>query len=195
MAEKKGNEDKPSDEAVLGMLTITGHRIEALDRSMMAIRQLYFVVLGILAAGFTNVIKGLNLEMIIILVDVLTLIVCVLAIILWRLDNHYHQYLYEAVRTSVSLERKLGLNRKNKLGLAQNFERWREESNSGSILPAWLYLLPAFLGYIAIIIIGIYYGTLYGFENGIYQISLTFAIISLLIITSWTHHINKSIPR
>lgn len=195
MAEKKGNEDRPSDEAVLGMLSVAGQRIEALDHSMMTIRQLYFVVLGILAAGFTNVVKDLNLEMTIILVDVLTLIVCGLAIILWQLDSHYHQYLYEAVRTSVNLERRLGLNRKNKLGLAQNLERWREESTSGSIIPANLYLLPAFLGYIAIIILALYYGSQYGAENGVYQISLTFAVVSLFIIGFWIREINRSIQK
>jgi hypothetical protein len=90
MTETTKGEEKPSSEAILNMLDIAGRRIESLDRSMMTIRQLFYVILGILAAGLTNVGRNMDLDALVILVGIGTFITSGLAYLLWRLDSHYH---------------------------------------------------------------------------------------------------------
>jgi hypothetical protein len=174
-------------------LDIASRRIEALDRSMMTIRQLYFVVLGILLAGLTSVVKNLDLAGLVVLVDILTVVVCSIGILLWQLDSHYHQYLREAVWTCQTIEKRLGYNLKNRLGLALNLERWRNDTQSGKIIPAKLYLLPV-LGSLAGMLS---LTTVWGVENGVddllFIMSYFIGIYLISTTIGWMKEIRKFI--
>jgi hypothetical protein len=167
----------------LRALDVAGRRVEALDRSMISIRQLYFVVLGILAAGFTSIARDLQLPELLYLMIPLAFIVYIIGFILWQLDSHYHQYLREAIYTCETIERRLGFNKKNRLGLAINLEEWRDNNQSGKIIPAEIYLGPVVLIMLGVFSITIAYGTAYGISGNYLQIlGAQFGLLSLVML-------------
>ncbi|QLH74990.1 MAG: hypothetical protein HPY73_05745 [Methanomassiliicoccales archaeon] len=193
--DKDDVENQQFHDAMLTMLDVAGRRIEALDRSMMVIRQLFFVVLGILGAGFATIAKELEFESITILLGAGSFIISGIAWVLWRLDNHYHQYLIESVRTSMILEKKLGFNKKNKLGLATNLESYRDHNVSGQLIPATIYLLPTIFGMCATLIMGLIHGIVYGPSNIIYQVSIFSTLIILFITIGFINEVKKEAIR
>jgi len=108
MASKTQTESSLTQEHYFKELDIAARRIEALDRSMMTTRQLYFIVLGILVAGLTNVAKDQPILMVLIIAEIGVILLVIISLVLWLMDSHYHAYLRQAVKTCVALEKKIG---------------------------------------------------------------------------------------
>jgi hypothetical protein len=172
-------------ELLMKELDIAGRRIEALDRSMTSIRQLYFVVLGILAAGISPIFRTAQLPDLLQFSVALTFVVLMAGFILWQLDSHYHQYLREAIFTSETIEKKLGFSRKNRLGLTVNLEAWRDDNQSGKIIPAEIYMGPTILMMVGIFSMTVAYGVIYG-NDEIYYWSAMGELMLLTLLAAWS---------
>jgi len=84
----------PERDALLKDLDIVRRTIESLDRSMISIRQIYFLALSIIVAGGSAVISALTIVEVGLVVQAMTIVVFVISWALWWMDMHSHPSSY-----------------------------------------------------------------------------------------------------
>jgi len=130
-------------ELYLKELDISRRTVESLDRSMMTVRQLYFVVVGLLIGSISFMLGKLDLQSLMLAIQGITICILGFSITFWLLDSHYHRYLRSSVHVCTELELALGYRPDSKLALNLSLENTRKKSEEGKVIPLLLYLLPS----------------------------------------------------
>lgn len=178
-------------DALLKDLDIVRRTIESLDRSMISIRQIYFLALSIIIAGGSAVISALTIVEVGLVVQAMTIVVFVISWALWWMDMHYHRYMRSAVNTALNIEKKLGYNKKNRLGVTTNMEVTRNNSEEGKSIAVILYLMAPLICMIGMVAFITYYTWIYEVMDFVYYTSLISTAALAIILVRWGHKINS----
>lgn len=175
-------------------LDLCRRTVEAFDRSMIAIRQIFFIALSVIVAGLTNVLRDTDLEASLIMVNIAAYVVVAFSIILWRLDSHYHNYMIEAIRTCKRIEEELGFDEKNGFGVTTNLEKTRDKGKQGKAIVSSLYYLPSILAGIGSQISTMIFVWLNNSDD-LFSVLITMALITantilIIVLARWTIDIN-----
>ncbi|MEM2944626.1 MAG: hypothetical protein QW087_07800 [Methanomassiliicoccales archaeon] len=181
---------RPDTNILMKNLDITRRTVESLDRSIIGIRQLFFVLLSITIAGASNAAARVDIQLGLLLIAGTAIFLIVMAPLLWDLDTHYRIYLREAVRTAETIERELGLDSPPSIGVTTNFERLRMGSKKGFVIPAKIYLYPCIMVYCALLGSVIYYGIQVG-ADVLYYFGLVSVYVAGIIIIVWHKQIKS----
>lgn len=181
----------PDRDALLKDLDIVRRTIESLDRSMISIRQIYFLALSIIIAGGSAVISALTIVEVGLVVQAMTIVVFVISWALWWMDMHYHRYMRSAVNTALNIEKKLGYNKKNRLGVTTNMEVTRNNSEEGKSIAVILYLMAPLICMIGMTAFITYYTWIYEVMDFVYYTSLISTAALAIILVRWSHKINS----
>lgn len=181
----------PERDALLKDLDIVRRTVESLDRSMISIRQIYFVALSIIVAGGSSVISSLTIVEVGLVVQAMTIVVFVISWALWWMDMHYHRYMRSAVNTALNIEKKLGYNKKNRLGVTTNMEVTRNNSEEGKSIAVILYLMAPMICMIGIGVFVTYYSVITRQVDYVYLSSLITITALGLILVRWKRKINS----
>lgn len=165
-------------------LDITRRTIEALDRSIIGIRQLFFVLLSITIAGASNAAVRVDLQVGLIIIAAVAIFLITLSPLLWDLDVHYHTYLRGAVRTAESIERLLGFNGNARIGVTINLEKIRGGDEKGFLIPGKIYFYPSVLFYVALVTTVVSYVAFIGYDV-FYLVGLICMCYTGVIIAGW----------
>lgn len=181
----------PERDALLKDLDIVRRTVESLDRSMISIRQIYFVALSIIVAGGSSVISSLTIVEVGLVIQGLTMVVFIISWALWWMDMHYHRYMRSAVNTALNIEKKLGYNKKNRLGVTTNMEVTRNNSEEGKSIAVILYLMAPMICMIGMGAFVTYYSVITREVDFVYLTSLITITALGLILVRWKRKINS----
>lgn len=184
--------DEPAfdDKILMQQLDISRRTVESLDRSMIKIRQLNFVILSIIIAGVINLVRGMSVEAGFLILQGTAILMFVVSMTLWLLDSHYHRYLRTAIKTCVNLERRLGFNLKNAYGLTIGMEHVRKNSQGGKSIPAILYMIMPMASMLVMVMFAQAYYRTFGFDD-IYMTGILALIGIALIFKLWAERLDS----
>ena len=186
------SEGKFDDSTLMHQLDICRRTVESLDRSMMQIRQLNFIILSIIIAGVINLVREVSLPFGFLALQGTTVLIFIVSMTLWLLDSHYHRYLRTTIKTCMAIERRLGFNLNNSYGLTIGLEHIRKNSQGGKRIPFMLYLIMPLTSMVILAsFANIYYGI--NGTDSIYLIGIFAIIGSLLIFKFWAESMSNFI--
>jgi len=178
-------------ELLIKNLDITRRTIESYDRSIIKIRQLFFIFLGIVIAGASNASIMADLKIGLIVNIGASIFLIAMAFLFWNLDMRYSSHFRGAVRTALAIERELGFDRpvsifdhSISLGVTTNLERIGKIDQAEFVIPAKMYLYPCVMFYFVLLGSVIYYYVEIGADI-LYLIGIICAYTTAVNIIDW----------
>ena len=176
-------------ETLLKELDLSRRTIEALDRSMMTARQLYYVVIGLLFGALSLSIGKIDTIFFILALQGISVVVMSFSLTFWLLDRHYHRYLKSAVNSCTNIEKELKLDTKPGLALNIGLEETREKSQEGKIIPLMLYVFPTVIFMSLSLLVMIYFNI--NGTNITYYTGLAILMVEAQILQYWARKITS----